>query len=141
MPDSSHVGRRYVAEGQVVDPEGAAAFAAAVAGGDPVASDLGPVPPTYAAVYCLFPTLGQVFLDPDLGIRLDGMVHGEQEFTWHRSVAPGDVVDASATIAGVEDKRGRTYVTIELEAFRPGGDRVLSGRALLLVPASSAAAG
>lgn len=134
MPDSTHVGRRYVAQGQVVDPQGAARFAAAVAGSDPVPGDLGAVPPTYAAVYCLFPTLAQIFLDPEVGIRLDGMVHGEQEFTWHEPVSPGDVVDAAATIASVEDKRGRTYVTVEIEATRPeNGARVLSGRALLLV--------
>ena len=134
MPDKSHVGRRYSAAGQVVDPEGAARFAASVAGTDPVASELGAVPPTYAAVYCLFPTLGQIFLDPELGIRLDGLVHGEQEFTWHEPVAAGDVVDSAATIADVEDKRGRTYVTVALEATRPAtGAPVLSGRALLLL--------
>ena len=134
MPDKSHVGRRYSAEGQVVDPGGAATFASAVAGSDPVASDLGAVPPTFAAVYCLFPTLGQIILDPELGIRLDGMVHGEQQFTWHEPVAVGDVLDSTATIAAVEDKRGRTFVTVALEATRPqGGARVLSGRALLLL--------
>jgi hypothetical protein len=136
MPDSSHVGRRYVAAGQVVDPEGAARFAAAVAGSAPVASELGPVPPTYAAVYALFPSLGQLFLDDEVGIRLDGMVHGEQEFTWHQPVQPGDVVDSAATIASVEVKRGRTYVTVDLEAMR-GDERVLSGRALLLMPGAA----
>ena len=138
MPDRSHVGRRYVAEGQVADLEGAARFAAAVAGSDPVASDLGPVPPTYAAVYCLFPTLGQIILDPELGIRLEGMVHGEQEFTWHEPVAAGDVLNSTATIAEVEDKRGRTFMTVALEAIRPQtGARVLTGRALLLLAGGS----
>ena len=137
MADTSHVGRRYTAEGQVVDAEGAARFAAAVAGNDPVPAELGEVPPTFAAVYCLFPTLGQIFLDPEVKIRLEGMVHGEQEFTWHHPVSRGDVVDAAATIAGVEEKRGRLYITVELEATRPGGgEKVLSGRALLLVSAT-----
>ncbi len=136
MPDSSHVGRRYTAAGQVVDAQGAARFAAAVAGGDLEAAALGEVPPTYAAVYCLFPTLGQIFLDPEVGIRLDGMVHGEQEFTWHQAVQAGDVLDVSATIAGIAEKRGRQYITVELEARRTGaGEPVLSGRALLLVAA------
>ena len=140
MPDKSHVGRRYVADGQVVDLDGAARFAAAVAGSDTVASDLGPVPPTYAAVSCLFPTLGQIILDPELGIQLDGMVHAEQEFTWHQPVATGDVLNSTATIAEVEDKRGRTFVTVALEATRPQtGARVLSGRALLLLAQSAGA--
>jgi len=136
MPDSSHVGRRYAAPGQVVDAEGAAAFAASVAGTDAAPTGLGAVPPTYAAVYCLSPTLGQIILDPEVGIRLEGMVHGEQEFTWHQPVRAGDTLDVEATIAGVVEKRGRVYITVELEARRAGGgETVVTGRALLLVAA------
>ncbi len=131
MPDQSHVGRRYDAPGQVVEGAAAERFAAAVAGGDPVA-DLGPVLPTYAAVYCLFPTLGQIFLDPEVGLDLAGLVHGEQSFEFHAPVAPGDVIDASAVIATVEEKRGRYFVTVTMEAARPTGERVVSGRALLI---------
>jgi hypothetical protein len=48
------------------------------------------------------------------------------------------VLDAAATIADVEDKRGRTFMTVELEATRPqNGSRVLSGRALLLLAGGS----
>ena len=134
MPDSSHAGRRFVAAGQVVDPERVRRFAAAVAGADPVASDLGAVPPTYAAVYCLFPTLGQLFADAELGVRLDGTVHAEQEFAWHAPVAPGDVLDSVATIASVELKRGHTFLTLDLECSRPAtGETVLTGRTLLLL--------
>lgn len=136
MPDISHVGRRYTAEGMVVDAEGAARFAAAVAGADAVAADLGEVPPTFAAVYCLFPGLGQIFLDPELGIRLEGMIHGEQSFDWHQPVHAGDTLDVAATIAAIEPKRGRQHITVELEAVRSGsGEKVLTGRALLLVAA------
>ncbi|HET9050536.1 MAG TPA: MaoC family dehydratase N-terminal domain-containing protein [Candidatus Dormibacteraeota bacterium] len=134
MPDSSHVGRRYAAAGQVVDADRLRRFAAAIAGDDPVAADLGAVPPTFAAVYCLFPTLGSMFGDADLGIRLDGMVHAEQEFTWHAPVAPGDTLDSVATIAGVAEKRGRTFLTLHLETTRQETrETVLTGRTLLLL--------
>lgn len=52
MPDSSHVGRSYRAEGQVVDGERAARFAQSIAGGDEVFQP-GTLPPTYAAVYMM----------------------------------------------------------------------------------------
>lgn len=138
MPDSTHVGRRYEAPGQVIDPDRVTSFARAVEGGDGVA-DLGPVPPTYAAVYCMFPALGQLFVDPDVGIDLTGLVHGEQSFEWHAPVEPGDVVDASAEIAAVEEKRGRLFVTLDLQAVRSDdGERVLSGRSLFIVPRGTA---
>jgi hypothetical protein len=115
MPDQSHVGRRYEAGGQVVDGGGAQAFAKAIAGADEVFS-AGAVPPTYAAFYCLFPTLYQLFGDAEVGVNLAGLVHGEQSFEWPTPVRAGDVVDATAVIASVQEKRGMTFLGIDHEA-------------------------
>ena len=131
MPDHSHVGRTYSAPGQAVEAERARAFARAIAGDDEVAEP-DAVPPTFAAVYLLFPALGQVFTDAELGINLAGLIHGEQEFTFHSPVRPGDTVDSTARIASVEDKRGMTFVGVELDSTR-GGAPVCSGRALLII--------
>ena len=132
MPDQSHVGRRYEARGQVVDPEGARRFAAAIAGTDPVLEP-GTVPPTYAAVYCLFPTLYQLFGDAEVGVNLAGLVHGEQSFEWPAPVRPGDVVDATAVIASVEEKRGMTFLGIDHEAHRQDGETVCRGHSLMII--------
>src|SRR6202035_4887864 len=98
---------RYEANGQVVDSGAAGAFAQAIAGADEVYAP-GAVPPTFAAVYCLFPTLYQLFGDAEVGVNLAGLVHGEQTFEWPTPVRAGDVVDAAAVIASVEEKRGMT---------------------------------
>jgi hypothetical protein len=132
MPDQSHVGRRYEATGQVVDGAGAEAFARAIAGGDEVYAP-GSVPPTYGAFYCLFPTLYQLFGDQEVGVNLAGLVHGEQSFEWPVPVRPGDVVDASAVIASVEEKRGMTFLGIEHEARRQDGETVCKGRSLMII--------
>lgn len=131
MPDASHVGRVYRAPGMVVEGDRARAFAAAIAGDGAVAEPEA-VPPTYAAVYCLFPTLAQLFGDAEVGLSLAGLIHGEQEFRFHEPVRPGDVVASQARIAGVEERRGMTFVDVELEAARDGTP-VCSGRALLIV--------
>ncbi len=135
MPDASHVGRVYRAPGVTVEAERARAFADAIAGDDTVAEPEA-VPPTFAAVYCLFPTLGQLFGDPDVGINLAGLIHGEQRFSFHEPVRPGDVVESQARIASVQEKRGMTFIDVELEATA-GDRRVCSGRALLIVRATS----
>jgi acyl dehydratase len=132
MPDASHVGRVYRAPGMVVEAERARAFASAIAGEDAVAEPEA-VPPTYAAVYCLFPTLGQLFGDAELGINLAGLLHGEQKFSFHEPVRPGDVVESQARIASVQEKRGMTFVDVELEAATDAGRPVCSGRALLII--------
>jgi hypothetical protein len=133
MPDSSHVGRRYEATGQVIDTERVEAFARAIGGTDGVA--LGDaVPPTFAAVYCLFPTLALVFTDPEVEVNLAGLIHGEQSFEWPRPVRRGDVVDSTAEIVGVEEKRGMTFLTLAVESRRPAdGEVVCRGRALMII--------
>lgn len=136
MPDPSHVGRRYLAPGQIVDHSRVSQFAAAVAGGDEV-FEPGAVPPTYAAVYCLLPTLAQVFADQELGIDLAGLIHGEQSFEWPVPVRAGDVIDASAEIASVEVKRGLIFVTVGVEATNRSGEAVCRGRARLLIRAGA----
>lgn len=132
MPDPSHVGRRYEAPGQVVDTAAAAAFASAIAGADPVFEE-GSIPPTFAAVYCLYPTLGQLFGDAEVGINLAGLVHGEQSFSWPAPVKAGDVIDATAEIVSVEEKRGMTFVGIGIEARNQDGATVCEGSSLMII--------
>ncbi len=137
MPDRSHVGRRYTAPGQRIDPEQAERMAAAIAGPDPV-REPGGVPPTFAAVYCLGPPLLQLFSDPEVGINLAGLIHGEQSFEWPAPIRPGDVVDSSAEITSIESKRGMTFVRLAMEAVRPADQTVVCrGTALMIVRAAA----
>jgi acyl dehydratase len=131
MPDPSHVGRRYSAPAQEIDGERAARFAGAVAGGDQVAEP-GAIPPTYAAVYLMFPALGQIFGDTEVGLNLAGLIHGEQGFEFHQPVRAGDVVDGEATISSVETKRGMVFVGVDMKAMRQDGVPVCTGHALLI---------
>jgi hypothetical protein len=132
MPDQSHVGRRYEANGQAVEGSAAEGFARAIAGSEEVYSP-GTVPPTYGAFYCLFPTLYQLFGDAEVGVNLAGLVHGEQSFEWPTPVRGGDVIDATAVIASVEEKRGMTFLGIEHEARRQDGETVCRGRSLMII--------
>jgi hypothetical protein len=132
VPDLSHVGRRYLAPGQVVSADRVAEYASAVSGADEVYSP-GSVPPTFAAVYCLLPSLAEVLADAELGIELAGLIHAEQSFEWPVPVRTGDVVVASAEVASVEGKRGMTFVTLDLAATNQSGDTVCRGRSLLLL--------
>jgi hypothetical protein len=133
MPDARHIGRRYLAGGQVVDGDRAHAFAEAIAGSGPVLP-ADTIPPTFAAVYCLYPTLFQLFADPEVGINLAGLIHGEQSFAWPAAIHPGDVVDASAEITSVDVKRGMTFLGLTVTATRQGdGAIVCTGHALMII--------
>jgi acyl dehydratase len=137
MPDQSHVGRRYSAPGQRIALDAAARMAAAIAGPNPVAEP-GAVPPIFAAVYCLAPTFALLFNDPEVGIDLAGLIHGDQSFEWPEPVQVGDVVDAATEIVGVDLKRGLTFVRLAMEAVRPADRAVVCrGTALMIMRAAA----
>lgn len=112
-------------------------MAGAIAGADEV-SEPDVVPPTFAAVYCLGPTLAQLFNDPEVGIDLAGLIHGEQSFEWSAPVHPGDVVDATAEITSIDTKRGMTFVRLAMEATRPADHTVVCRATSLMIVRSPA---
>lgn len=132
MPDHSHVGRRYSAPGQRIEPDAARAIAQAIAGADDV-REPDAVPPTFAAVYCLGPTLAQLFGDAEVGIDLAGLIHAEQSFEWPEPVHPGDMVDATAEITSVDTRRGMTFVRLAMEAVRPADQAVVCRATSLMI--------
>jgi N-terminal half of MaoC dehydratase len=132
VPDHSHVGRRYSAPGQRIEPEAARAIARAIAGADDV-REPDTVPPTFAAVYCLGPTLEQLFGDAEVGIDLAGLIHAEQSFEWPEPVHPGDVVDSTAEITGVDTRRGMTFVRLAMEAVRTADQAVVCRATSLMI--------
>jgi hypothetical protein len=48
-------------------------------------------------------------------------------------VAAGDVVDSEAVISSVDEKRGMTFVGVDMESKRQDGTPVCSGHALLII--------
>lgn len=94
-----HVGRTYPpTEPYEVTAVKVAEFAAAL--GDASPHHAGPdavAPPTFAAV--LAATAWQaMFDDPELGLALRRVVHGDQRFDFHRVLRVGDRVTATLTI-------------------------------------------
>jgi hypothetical protein len=75
----------------------------------------GTVPPTYAAVYGLGQTVPQLLADPGAGVRLDHLLHAEQEFRWHRHPRVGETVVARGRIASDLERRGLRLIAFETE--------------------------
>jgi acyl dehydratase len=100
MPISeAHVGRRYPPTAPYeVSAAKVAEFAAALGEDDPRHSaDDAVAPPTFAAV--ISSTAWQaMFEDPELGLALRRIVHGDQRFEFERLLRVGDRVRATLTI-------------------------------------------
>jgi hypothetical protein len=113
-------------------------------GDDPKAyrGDGAPVPPTYPFVMAYWGTTsGEVRGLPIGDLRARGMIlHGEQEFEYHRWPKVGDVLDGHRTISDVYEKdtssaRMEFYVMSTEWSDAASGDPVVTERFTLIVRA------
>ena len=117
-------------------------FAAAVTDANPAyRADTAPVPPTFPFVMSYWGSLGQGGAAglPIEKLRGPGrmLLHGEQEFEYHRWPCAGDVLEGSTRVSDVYEKAGGSgsmefYVT-ETEWRDTSGEPVVTSRFTLIV--------
>jgi len=90
-----------------VDPSRVAAFRAVFGLDDGV-------PPTFVTA-AEFTVLPQILSDPKLGVDFTRIVHGSQEYVFHRELREGETLIARARIASIRQKGGTGFLTIETE--------------------------
>ena len=84
-------------------------------------------PPMFAAVYCA-PAIGPAMLDPDVGMDLERMVHGAQEFSWHEPVVAGDEITTEAGLEEAADRGGLRFFVFRTTSTNQRGELVSEGR-------------
>jgi hypothetical protein len=125
------VGKAYPPVRIEVDPERVRAFAGAV-------SHPGEgVPPTFATVPEIVAGLGNVVRDPDLGVDLARVLHGDQEYRWVRPIRVGETLVAHATIDSIRGKGETEFLGIRTEILDGAGEVVVRARTTLIVRGSS----
>jgi acyl dehydratase len=72
------------------------------------------VPPTLvtAAEFTLLP---QIVGDPALALDFGRVVHGSQEYEFHRPLRLGETLTVDAQIASIREKGATAFLTIEME--------------------------
>jgi acyl dehydratase len=135
------VGKAYPAVRYEVGREKLREFAIAVGETDPIYHDEAaaraaghpdlPAVPTFAVVLSL--RAGQVvYGDPELGLDYSRVVHGEQEFVYHRPIRAGDRLLATGKVAAAQAKGRHELLTLETEVKTEDGEPVCLVRGTLL---------
>ena len=130
MADPRFVGRRYESAPFEVTEASIRAYRRAV--GDLATDQEVVAPPTYAMVYG-FDAYWQLWSDQEVALDVAHLVHGEQRFTFHRPVKPGDRITTEGRITGISERRGMELVTFELSAHDPAGGPVSEATALFII--------
>ncbi len=83
-----------------------------------------PAPPMFAVVYSAG-AMGPAILDPEVGINLQMMVHGGQEFVWGEPVCSGDTISTTAEVKEIYEKDGKGFYVFESVSTNQEGDEVV----------------
>jgi acyl dehydratase len=61
------------------------------------------------------------------------LVHGEQEFEFHKPVRPGDVITTTGKIVDIAEKGNNDLLVYEARSVNQGGELVTVGRATFVI--------
>jgi acyl dehydratase len=89
--------------------------------GDVIAS------PTFAVVFAIRP-FGAAIVDPELGVDVVRLVHGEQELELLDVLRPGDVLTTTGQIEDIYDKSDKDFLVVTTESRNARGELVVRGR-------------
>jgi acyl dehydratase len=111
-----HVGRSYPPTAPyVVSAAKIAEFAAAIGDDNPAYAGTEPMaPPTFVAVISSA-AWQAMFDDPELGLALRRIVHGDQRFQYTRALRAGDTVTAQLTIDKVRTRGTADIISSSVE--------------------------
>jgi acyl dehydratase len=89
-------------------------------------------PPVFASVYNLMGA-AQLFFDSEVKLNMAMLVHGEQEFEFHKPVKPGDVITTTGRIADILEKGNNDLILYEARSVNQDGELVTVGKATFVV--------
>ena len=93
-------------------------------------------PPTFAVVI-QGRTWDHLIGDPEAGIELSRVLHGEQRFSATRPIVAGDELTAALTVTQVRAVGGNTMVTAETVITDADGEHVVTATSVLVVGADA----
>jgi acyl dehydratase len=131
--DPSLTGRTFApASPYQVSAERIAEFAAATGG-----EYAGGAAPVTFPIVVAFAAMRALMSDPDVGISLHRVVHGEQRFRYTRPVMAGDTLSATLTVDGLRQIGGADIVATRTEITDAAGGHVCTASATLVHRAGS----
>ena len=96
-------------------------------------------PPTFPFLVA-WRGLAPLLDDPELGIGLERVVHGEQRFALTRPLRAGDRVSGAATVESVRVVGGNALISVRVDLSTESGEELGSAWSALLVRAAQPAA-
>ena len=124
--DTKFIGREYKPVTYVVGQEKIKEYALAVGDLNPLYIDHGIAPPMFVVVFAR-ETMVNLFSDTALNLNMLRLLHGEQEFNFHKIVKANDTITTHAKIKNVFQKNNNDFVELETKSFNQNKELVTDG--------------
>ncbi|MFO8011615.1 MAG: MaoC family dehydratase N-terminal domain-containing protein [Dehalococcoidia bacterium] len=146
MADKSQIGREYEVAPWEVERCKIRELVRAIGDNNPVYLDKQvalsegyddiPAPPTYITVPGNWQSNTDQFMK-DLNINYMMIVHGGEEYEYHKEIYPGDVLSGKTTVANVVEKQSKSgssmdIITIETVYKNQKDEKVLTARTTMI---------
>ena len=137
MPlDTKFIGREYKPVTYVVGQEKIKEYALAVGDLNPLYIDpdfakkskYGCIiaPPMFVVVFAR-DSMFSLFEDKDLKIDFSRLLHGEQEFNFHKIVKANDIITTHSKIKNIYQKNNNDFIELETKSFNQNKELVVDG--------------
>jgi N-terminal half of MaoC dehydratase len=117
-------GKTYPATTFTVDPQRMAAFRE-------IFEESEGVPVTFVTV-AEFTVMPQIVADPELGLDLSRVLHGNQEYEFRRPLKEGETLEVRCRLGSIRVLGGNAFLVVVTELVEPGGDVVCTARSTLI---------
>ena len=127
MPvDTKFIGREYKPVTYVVGQEKIKEYALAVGDLNPLYTDHGIAPPMFVVVFAR-DSMFSLFEDNEIKINFSRLLHGEQEFNFHKIVKANDTITTHPKIKNIYQKNNNDFVELETKSFNQNKELVVEG--------------
>lgn len=134
--DKKFIGREYKPTTYVVGQEKIKEYALAVGDLNPLYIDVefakkskfGSIiaPPMFVVVFAR-DAMFNLFDDNELKINMPKLVHGEQEFNFHKTVKANDTIKTTSKIKNIHDKNNNNFIELETKSYNQSNELVVEG--------------
>ncbi|HUY25504.1 MAG TPA: MaoC family dehydratase N-terminal domain-containing protein, partial [Candidatus Saccharimonadales bacterium] len=115
-------GRSYQAAPEVLDRRRHARYALAVGAAKGLGDHFVRPLACFAAVYLLWPVVPQLFSDPEVGLDVEHLLHGEQEFSFERPLGFEETITSEGVISRAERRRGMIFLEFQCSGRDDAGE-------------------
>lgn len=89
-------------------------------------------PPMFVVVFAR-DAMFELFNDKEININMQRLVHGEQEFSFHKIVKENDSITTKAKIKNIFEKGNNDFIELETKSYNQNNELAVEGKWTFIV--------